>query len=504
MKRFILVLLAVTVCFANAQTLEKKKIVLKKNSAKDKLADFIYDFTTDKDDNNYYIEYHSNIWTQTYGAMSDNMLAIVDKELNSIKTVVLPLGKGETYHKTFYTPDHVMLLCDKYDKKKKEMNILMKHYSKTTGAYISTTTIEKVKTPSWTPWMYGATSPDETKFGVVFLAENKNEKFDEYHAFLLNREGEILWTTTEKLKVSNEEFFLQTMAVSNAGEISIAFTSAPKNKRSADQMTYIDLSRIGGNNPDYKSIPLDKKNLSDIRLKALRNGNLFFVCLFSEDKDNHPTHLQTVIFDADKFEVAESNISQIPKMEIKSKAVSPIVGYFIPSKYEFSMGIKKIEELDNNELAIVCEQQVRIIVKSSTNPSTPCYLKGVIMTAFANADGVVENYDLYDRFQKSNFRKYVSCYAFSMENQIYYFFNENAKNFDGKSSDKTFDGNKSDNAVIVCNKTSNGTPSEMTFITNKNGSGDRCLQSLLIKDDNRLLIATGNSKEVGLEIINLE
>ncbi|MDR1182265.1 MAG: hypothetical protein LBL13_09860, partial [Bacteroidales bacterium] len=344
---------------------------------------------------------------------------------------------------------------------------------------------------------------DETKFGVVFLAENQAEKFEEYHVFLLNREGEILWQTTEKLKLSNENFSIQSLTVSDAGVISIAFTSAPNNKRSADQMTYIDLTRVGENNQDYVSIPLDKKNLSDISLKALRSGNLFFACLFSEGKDDHPTHLQTVIFDADKLEVTENSISKIPPMEVKSKTVSPIWG-ITPKKYEFNIAIKKIEELANGKLAIVCEQQAMVVVHSQSNPNVPFYLKGDIMTAFAGSDGVVENYDVYNRFQKSNFRKYVSCHVFSVENDIYYLFNENPKNLEDKTADKTFDGNNPSKPVIVCNKVSNGASSEMTFITNKNGSGDRSIQSILIKDENKLLIATGTTKEVNLEIINLE
>lgn len=503
MKRIILILVSLAVGFANAQTLEKGKIMIRKNGAKDKLADFICDFNTDKDENNYYVEYHLSLWQASLGGKDVHMFAIVDKDLSKIKNVELSLAKGETYHGTFFTPDYVMLLCDKYDKPKKEMNILMKRYSKTTGAYVSTTNIAKVKTPSWTPWMYGATSPDETKFGVVFLAENQAEKFEEYHVFLLNREGEILWQTTEKLKLSNENFSIQSLTVSDAGVISIAFTSAPNNKRSADQMTYIDLTRVGENNQDYVSIPLDKKNLSDISLKALRSGNLFFACLFSEGKDDHPTHLQTVIFDADKLEVTENSISKIPPMEVKSKTVSPIWG-ITPKKYEFNIAIKKIEELANGKLAIVCEQQAMVVVHSQSNPNVPFYLKGDIMTAFAGSDGVVENYDVYNRFQKSNFRKYVSCHVFSVENDIYYLFNENPKNLEDKTADKTFDGNNPSKPVIVCNKVSNGASSEMTFITNKNGSGDRSIQSILIKDENKLLIATGTTKEVNLEIINLE
>ncbi|MDR1346598.1 MAG: hypothetical protein LBK03_07860 [Bacteroidales bacterium] len=506
MKKFILVLLALAVGFANAQTLEKKKIMLRKNGAKDKLSDFIYNFNTEKDDNNYYIEYHPNYWAgKAIGVKDVHTVSIVDKELKSIKTAELSLEKGETYHGTLYTTDHIVLLCDRYDKKNKEMNILMKRFSKNTGAYVSTTTVAQVKTPTWTPWMYGSTSPDETKFGIVFLAENKEEKIDEFHAFMLNRDGEMIWQTTEKLEISNEDFAVRDVAISNEGQISIAFTSEPKNKRSANQTTYLDLARIGEESNDHISIPLDNRTLSDISIKALRNGNLFFACLFSQDKDNHPTHLQTIMFDADKFEVTENSISEIPPMESKSRVIMPVFGASL-GRYAFNMAIKKIEELENNELAIVCEQQAMVVVTVSgtggTN-RTPCYLKGVIMTAFANPDGSVENYSVYDRFQKSNFRKFLSCYVFTMGNQVCYLFNENPKNFAGKT-DETFDGNYPSKSVIVCNKVTNGSPAELTFITDKSGNGGRCIQSLLLKDGNKLLIATGNTKEVDLEIITLE
>jgi hypothetical protein len=506
MKKLILILLALVAGFANAQTLEKNKIMLRKNGVKDKLSDFIYNFSTGMDENNYYVEYYPNYWAgKALGVKNVHTVAIVDKELKSIKTAELPLEKGETYHSTLYTTEHIVLLCDRYDKKNKEMNILLKRFSKTTGAYVSTTTVAQVKTPTWTPWMYGSASPDETKFGIVFFAENKDEKIDEFHAFMLNQDGEILWQTTEKLEISNEEFSIRDVATSNEAQISIAFTAEPKNKRSANQTTYLDITRIGEESNDHISIPLDKRTLSDISIKALRNGNLFFACLFSQDKDNHPKQLQTIMFDADRFEVTENSISEIPPMEIKSRVVMPAFGAY-PSKYEFNMAIKKIEELENGELAIVCEQQAMVVVTVSGNGGTnrtPCYLKGVIMTAFANPDGSVENYSVYDRFQKSNFRKFLSCYVFSTGNQVCYLFNENPKNFVGKA-DETFDGNWPSKSVIVCNKITNGSPAELSFITDKSGNAGRCIQSLLLKDGDKLLIATGNAKEVSLEIITLE
>jgi hypothetical protein len=511
MKKLLLILLALIAGFANAQTLEKKKIMLRKNGIKDKLSDFIYNFSTGKDDNNYYVEYYPNFWEgKALGVKNVHTVAIVDKELKSIKTAELPLEKGEKYHSTLYTTDHIVLLCDRYDKKNKEMNILLKCFSKTTGAYVSTTTVAQVKTPMKTSWMYSTTSPDETKFGIVFLlkskkSEKKDNSFDEFHAFMLNQEGEVLWKTTEKLEISNEEFRIRDVAISNEGQISIAFTSEPSSKRSANPTTYLDITRIGEESNDHISIPLDKRTLSDISIKALRNGNIFFACLFSQDKDRHPTHMQTIMFDADKFEVTENSISEIPPMEAKSRVVIPAAGAY-PAKYEFTMAIKKIEELENGELAIVCEQQAMVVVVVSGNGGssrTPCYLNGIIMTAFANTDGAVENYSVYDRFQRSNFRKFLSCYVFSAGNEVYYLFNENPKNFAGKT-DETFDGNWPSKAVIVCNKIANGSPAELSFITDKSGNEGRCIQSLLLKDDNKLLIATGNTKEVSLEIITLE
>jgi hypothetical protein len=212
------------------------------------------------------------------------------------------------------------------------------------------------------------------------------------------------------------------------------------------------------------------------------------------------------MLDADKLEVAENSISEIPPMETKSRVVMPFIGSF-PGKYDFTMLIKKIEELENGELAIVCEQHAMVVATSISSNGmhnqSPCYLKGVIMTAFANPDGSVENYSVYDRFQKSNFRKFLSCYVFSVDNEVCYLFNENPKNLVGKG-DETFDGNWPSKSVIVCNKITNGSPAQLSFLTDKSGNGGRCIQSLLLKDGNKLLIATGNTKEVNLEIITLE
>jgi hypothetical protein len=499
MKRVILIVITCTLGFAQAQTLEKKKIMLRKNGAGDKMTDFVYKYTAAQDEQNYYIFYRSG--PAVFNGSEDKKYFVANKNLTTItKGIVLAFNKGEDYRSAFFTTNHLAVICDNYDKKKKEMNIILKRYAKKTGIFVSNTPIAKVKTPSWNPWYYSASSPDGTMHGVVFMAENSKEKFDEFHAFVLNNEGEILWKTTQKLQLSNELFDLKRIATSNDGKIYVIFSSAPNSKKSPDQMTYLDMTLVSEDENDHLSIPLNKKDLYAINMSTMKNGNLFFACLFSEGKESHPTHLQTIMFDAGKFDIINNTNSEIPKMETKSKVVMPMMG-IAPSRFNYGMSISGIKELENGEIAIVCEQAASIVY-TREGSRMPFYVRGDIMTAFANKEGVVEHYHVYDRFQKGTKSKYLSCGVFTMENQVCYLFNDHPDRFKGK--DATFDGNNSNNAVIACNKISNGNPAETVFITDKIGKADKCFQNILLKDENKLLIITGNNNTMDLEILSLK
>jgi hypothetical protein len=499
MKRVILIVLTCTLGFAHAQTLEKKKIMLRKNGAMDKMADFIYSFTSAQDEQNYYIFYRSipaisGSETIKYFIANKNFTTVV-------KGVDLTFNKGDFYRSAFFTTNHLVVICDNFDKKNKEMNILMKRYNKKTGAFVNNITLAKVKTPSWNTWYYATSSPDGSMHGVVFMAETSKDKFEEFHAFVLNNAGEVVWKVTRKLQLSNELFKLQKIATSNDGKIYVIFSSSPNNKRSSDQMTYLDMTLVGEDDNEHLAIPLNKKDLYAINMRTLNNGNLFFACLFSDEKESHPTHLQTILFDAGKFDIINNTNSEIPKMDTKSKLVMPVIGR--PAKYTYGMSISGIRELENGEIAIVCEQttSIKFYLKGG---DFIFYVKGDIMTAFANKEGVVENYHVFDRFQKSSFNKYLTTGIFTMGNQICYLFNDHPDRFSGGKKDATFDGNNSKNAVIACNKISNGNPAETVFITDKTGKADNCFQNILLRDENKLLIVTGNKITMDLEIITIE
>ena len=502
MKRITLLLLVFTFGFAQAQTLEKKKITLRKNSAKDKLADFTYSFNSAQDEQNYYLfcKAHLVVYNRDY----EKTLFIVNKNLTTVKAVELKFNKGENFHSVFFTNEHLCVVCDVYDKKGKEMNIIVKRYSKKTGVFVNNTTIAKFKAQSWKH--YASYSPDRTKYGVIFLAGNKNGEYEQFHAFVLDLDegGQMLWKATKRLQVSNKKFRTHRISTSNNGKIYITFSSSPENKRSSDQTTYIDLNQVGENENEHVAIPLDKsnENIADLRTKTLKNGDLLFACLFAKEKESHPTHLQTIMFDAENFKITNNSVSEIPKMETKSPVVMPYFG-MIPTKHLYSMDISSIEELDNGEIAIVCEQ-ARSTRYSGRNYDVMFYVRGDIMTAFLNKEGVVEHYDVFDRFQKANKGRYLNTGVFTMGNQVCYLFNDHPNRFQAGKKDATFDGQNTNNAVIACNKISNGNPVETVFITDKSGKANKCFQNVLLKDGDKLLIVTGNSSTMDLEIIKLD
>jgi len=467
------------------------------------MTDITYQHIASQDEQNYYIFRRGAIPAYDNGAGGDIKYFIVNKNLTTaVKEVNLTFNKGEIYKSAFFTTNHLVVICisNNKDKKSKEMNIILKRYAKKTGAFVNNTPLIKVKAPSWNNEYYASLSPDGTKYGIIFMTESTKDKYSEYHALVLDMDGKTIWKATRKLQLSNELFKLHRITLSNDEKMYVIFSSAPNNKRSPDQTTYLDMTIVSEVDNEHLAIPLNKRDLYAISMRTLKNGNLFFACLFSDEKESHPTHLQTTLFDAGKLDIINNTNSELPKMDVKSKLVMPMIG-FAPTKFTYGMSISGIRELENGEIAIVCEQATTAIYSRDGNRMS-FYVRGNIVTAFTSKEGVVEHYDVYDRFQKGTKIRYLGCGVFTMGNQVCYLFNDHPDRFSGKNA--TFDGNNSNNAVIACNKISNGNPAETVFVTDKSGKASKCFQQILLIDGNKMLIVTGNNNSMDLEILTVE
>ena len=491
----------------SAQTFEEKKITLRENGLK-YTADRNYIFNTGSDENAYYIAYY-DVFQGLTTKNQPLILLIIGKDFKNHKKVELKVSKEETLYSIAFAKDNIFIIAYKYDKKKKETAILLKRYSKTTGEFIDNKILASISTPTKHNILLVAASPDKKKYAITYLAGKKGDIFDSFYEFVLDLENnaEVIRKDIHKLNVSNSVFGISGIAINNDAVLMLVFDSKPQNKRDEDSKFYIDGRVIGENINESFSFNFDGK-LFDSRLKVLNNGNFFFAYVTSNPKGNYiidPGFLKTFIFDVERNEVSENYLSVMPELDYRSRAVI-LNGNLIPSKPIFSLGINSLVELDNGEIAVVMTQQLMVIIQNQ-GVAMITHLRGEILTAFANKDGVIENYDTYNRFQKSDQSKYLGLFAFAKGNNLYYMFNENPDNFIDKDRTKTRIFKNYNDAVIVCNKLANGEKSEIIFVTEKTGKDNKCLQSIVLRDDdnkNKFIVLTMNKETIDFEILNLE
>lgn len=496
--------------FGNAQKIENNKIKLMDNeSYNDYNNEFVFHATSDE--NNYYIDYFQQSFQMlSIGSLikTENTFVIIDKSLKTMRKFVLNFQKGDTYRATLFTENFVGIICDNYDKKKKEMNIILKKYSKQTGEFIADITFAKVKTPSWNPWFYYSLSPDEKKFGFVFFVENQQEKFDEYHSFVLDLENnaEIIWKQTNNLKIANDNFNLSDIQINNEGTMYIVFNSKPNNKKTIDRNYYTDITILNENTNENTSVKSKYNEINNRSTKhtLLKNGNLFvsnLLVLNEKNKKGEEKYiLNTIICDKDNADIVENNYFDLPALENKKMVKSS--HSLVPKKTNINERIKDVIELENGDIATLIEQFYDLMMRDKYGVSY-FHVRGNIITVLTNQKAVVESTNVYERFQESPLIKYLNLSYFSRNDDIFYLFNEDKDNYIGKKN--IFDLKKYENAAFVCNKVSKE-DSKLNFITQKNGSDLKSFQNIVYDDkkENKLLILTVNLKTIDIELLTIE
>ncbi|MDR2835211.1 MAG: hypothetical protein LBV69_03285 [Bacteroidales bacterium] len=474
-------------------------------------------FLVNSDDDYYYVFYNRSYQKPRWAW--DNYLLVMNKDLSSFKKIELKLDKNETYFGVFFSENHFNLICSKYNSKSKTSDIVRKIYNKQTGIFITTEILATISTPSKSPvnlmeigsrkillYGYSAMSPDKTKFAISFLTENKDNKINSVHNIIFNQAGEVILNKLEALQISNSEFLVQDIALSNEAILANIYYSIPKDNKSKDQSKYIDVTFISESINEHISIKLGEKESTSTRIKYLKNGNLFFTSLFKEKGSEMPSKLITAIFDMEDIKYQDLIFNEIPKMPAKSPKTS--VGLLtIPQERDYSMVISDIKEFETGEISIIAEQ-TGVYYESRTFGNVkeyyPIFLKGNIVTFFANSDGEITSNDVFKHCQETSSVE-PSFYAFLYNNNLYYIFNDNPSNSDGKDEIKKFspDLSSSVNAVIKYRKIFNENEQKTFYLSNETGE-ERYLYGFLFQNENKLLVSYKEKSIFYFDFISLE
>ena len=507
MKRFFtLLLLAGAVSAAQAQKLQKTTLQIPElrlyNAFSGGYAN-VYGFGSDE--KNYYV-----CQDMHYGGVSLSFFIINKKFTSPVKQCPIKGEKGDHFLKILLLEDDVVILLARHKKSEQKSQIIKQTYGKTTGKFKKETAIASFPMSKSEYWLASTTiSPDKTKTGILFMIANKKNDVDSYYAALLNQNGEVEWDVTHDLEISNESFSVQDFTVTNNGDLYIAFCSEPeKIKKATDKNLYIDLIYLSDDDKEKMTLPFEKYQIGEVQLKPLKSGDVYLAALFAEDDKSYKTELLSMILNGKRFSEDKSYKKEIKETNTHVRLPA---NYFLPGKFLYNLGIERILELDNGNIAVICEQGASMQL---TTQQMIVYMKarGSVSTFFVKgSDASIEDVSVMDKSQffKSAYNYSakafgLSIFSFAYGNKVGYIFNDCVTKYTDPAKYKGNGFKKIDgkDIAIVLNTQESGEKAEIELLTGKAAAG-RLLRQVLFEEDNRLVILTQNKKAGYIETLSL-
>ena len=501
MKRFFLVFLLVgAISMLQAQKLQKTALEISDL----KKATFTASDGTlhcfGSDENNYYVYYDIRTMSQTatdvkYVAMgkSKDSYFVINKKLSTVKRFFVLENMHDRFLTITLNGNNVLILVAREQKSEQTTQIIKQTYAKATGKLLKETviaTFPKSKTERW--MFYSAVSPDETKTGILLMIATKKSMVDSYFAAVLDEAYNVEWRLENELDLSNESFSVNDVALTNESELYVAFMSYPK---TTAKKSYIDLVYLTENAKEKMDIPLEKHHFAKVQMKPLKNGDVYLTGLLSPNNKS----LENAFFSM-KINGKNFNDEGIHIKDISVKG--------------YSLDIESILELDNGNIAVVCEQGFITAIRSQ-NITSYRQTRGSVTTFFVNGnDASIEDVSTMNKIQKTASLYNVdakivggSIFPFVYGNKVAYLFNDNFKKHTNPakySEKKGFEQDaKGKTACIVLSTQESGEKAKLNVLTGKQEAAGRFFRQILFEEDGKLIVLTRNNKTAYIETLTL-
>ena len=499
-KLLLLVVLVGSVLMLQAQKLEKTAVVIEKLKGTDN-PDVIQGLGSDED--NYYV-YRGIMGSGS--AFVEGSFFVINKKLTTVKEFPLIKEKDDRFLWVQAADEDLIILLARDKKGEQRTQIIKQAYSKSTGKLKKETVIasfQKSKSDNW--YFYSSTSPDKTKNCFLFMLATKKKSVDSYYAAVLNQNCEVEFDDTHDLEVSNESFGVGDIAVTNNGNMYIAFYSCPSTN-SANKNNYIDLIQLTNASKDKTNLRVEEGNSErEIQLKALKNNDIYLAGIFSRGFDR--------IFYSVKINGSNLNFSEIHKqIFIGENIVELKNGNLLTNDMETtaSMSIIDVLELNNGNVAVLLERSQTSVYESGCFKN--CW---AITTVFAKgSDASIENFSVMKKRQSIR-SKYIrtsyqslhlSIFPFVYGDKASYLFNDCLKRFATPSKYRTdhyFRKASGDDASIALSVQESGEKNQLTALTGNSLPAKRLVREILFQENDKLIVLTRNNKEAYIETITL-
>jgi hypothetical protein len=490
MKRVLLIVLVGCISMLQAQKLEKTSLKIDDLKWTGSVSGF------GSDNQNYYLYY-----------ARDKCCFIVNKKLTSAKKIEIPESKGDRFLKVAMSGEDIVAFISRYKKRDAKGEVVMKTLNKTTGKFKSEKIVASF--PMKKSDFLGVVttvSPDKNKTAFLFVLADKKGKADSYYVMVMDEFFNMEWSSVYGLEISNESFDIKDFVVTNKGELYVAFFSYPENiKKAINKKSYINLMYLTEETKEKMTLPLEKYGMADIKLKPLKSGDVYMAAIFSVDDKSYASEFFSMKINGRNFNDAGSNRKEI---EEKNTHVKFAANQLIPNNFLYYLQIEGILELNNGDIAVLCEQGFYSSYYVQNWGNVYVKVKGSVNTFFVNGNdasigevSVMEKFQ-FDRGTYGDAKLFgLSIFPFVYGNKVAYLFNDNIDKYNAPAKYKSTESFQKDPCIVLSTQ-ENGEKQNLDILTG-NKEADRTFRYLLFQEEDRLIVLTQGKAGNYIETLSL-
>jgi len=294
-----------------------------------------------------------------------------------------------------------------------------------------------------------AKSYDKSKFAINILHTTAKGDFTGIYTAVFNG-AELIWSNKEIPSLGNENFEIEDMQVSNEGVAYIGISSF-SNKGPKSENEKFHLYVINEKEGQLFTETVSYGLIRDMKLKLLKNGNLFMGGYYSENLMSNATGSFSYVFNPTNEEFTSRTHQQFSE-DYKS---APRPDVFLTTKYanqQYTAICQYIFELESGNIVMLGEQKyIKTVITQNGNTVERSYVifaKNILCNSFTPA-GEYEGFTMIKKHQGIAIQKLftydprevlLSYYATQKGNNIYLLYNDNADNvLKGSTKDEIFE-----------------------------------------------------------------
>jgi len=338
--------------------------------------------------------------------------------------------------------EFIVYLSD-YEKKEKQYTIYKNTYSKT-----GKSTFKPEKVASFellgkdNNYVFTSKSEDKSKCSIVFVVCDNKKVLKTIHAITMDNKGNILWQKSENVQLPSASFNIQGCKVNNDGTIYSAIISYDINPRgNIVNNEYVNILTFSENETKIASEAVKGFVIRESAMKMLKNGNIVVSGYSSAQPKSDVNNVFQIQFnpqDESFSSFAKHPLNKIDNL-LNTKALG---GQIKLEKLNFT--VLDIVELENGEPVILGE--LRAVVARRDSKGFTYYVHHAANILYHNLSETNTTNVVLRKYQTStsggsmsnvtNWSRLLISYSYLVKgNDVYFIYNDHAKNFDKPRTD---------------------------------------------------------------------